>query len=132
MNWRRFIGAWALTVAILLVPVAMLWDISPQFPPSTSDYDTYLWLVLLAGSTSFVSAWVLARVPYFPVVLVVAIAVGFGVAYGLGSYTFGYEGELQHGLLVRAMAGAIVGAVAAILGWSLHRWAHRRSVSRTS
>ena len=104
MSWRRFIGTWALTVSIFL-----LWAISRQFPPSKADYESYLWLAFLAGVTSFVAVWMLARLPYLAPTLVVSIANGFFVAYLLGTVTYGDEGELMHGLLVRAIGGALVG-----------------------
>jgi ABC-type multidrug transport system permease subunit len=98
-----------------------------RFPPPRDDVEFYLWFSLLAGVTSFVAVWVLDRLASLAVALVVAALVGCALAYILGMYTYGYEGESQNGLIFRAMGGAIIGSIAAIPAWFLSRWARRRA-----
>jgi FtsH-binding integral membrane protein len=118
----RWVAAtWVLTIAILVL--YLIWLERP------ADIQGDLAIALFTAGTSLVAVWLLARVPYFAVALVATTAAGFIAAYAVGSVTYGTEGELQNGLMFRAVGGAILGAASAISAWLVLRLAHR-SLSR--
>ncbi len=77
--------------------------------------------------TSLVAVWVLARLPYFVVALVITAAAGFVLAGAVGAITYGYEDEALNGLMWRAIGGGIIGVIATIPAWSLQKVARRRA-----
>jgi hypothetical protein len=98
-----------------------------RFPPPRQDIEFYIWLALLAGVTSLVAVWALARLPYFVVALVITASAGFVLAGTLGAITYGHEDELLTGLTARAIGGGIIGVIATIPAWSLQNVARCRA-----
>lgn len=113
----RWVAAtWALTVAILLLYLTSLGRLS-----SLTTWDLAASSVCLG--TSLVAVWVLARLAYLMLALVVTAAAGFVVAY-VWMLLNGNTGA-EDGTVWLSVGAAIAGAASAIAAWSLLRLAHR-------
>lgn len=113
----RWVAAtWALTVAILLLYLTSLGRLS-----SPTTWDLAASSVCLG--TSLVAVWVLARLAYLMLALVVTAAAGFVVAY-VWMLLNGNTGA-EDGTVWLSVGAAIAGVASAIAAWSVLRLTHR-------
>ena len=111
---------WALAAWVLTMGSVTLYLIFLQHLPSVREA---LVVGVLGLGTSLVAVWVLNRLPYLAVALVLTAVGGFLVGYVWGLLTYGSGAE--DGTVWRGCGGALVGAVSAVAAWTLLRLAHR-------